>query len=133
MKRSYFTHKMAAAMTTAALSMSSASAFATGGDGFNKTAEAIADSTSSFTRLIALTAYIGGTGLAVAGIFKLKQHVDNPGQVMMKDGLVRLGAGGGLLALPFVMTAMQETISAGDTTGIDYSDAMQDVSTTSLD
>jgi|NOAtaT_7_FD_contig_71_1404729_length_590_multi_2_in_0_out_0_1 hypothetical protein len=131
MKRSYFTHKMAAAMTTAALSMSSAKSFASG-IGFDNTAQNIADSTQSFTRLIALTAYIGGTGLAVAGIFKLKQHVDNPGQVMMKDGLVRLGAGGGLLALPFVMQSMQETISAGDETGVGY-DALGGVEKTSLE
>jgi hypothetical protein len=33
----------------------------------------------------------------------------------MKDGLVRLGAGGGLLALPFVTDAMTGTISDGAT------------------
>ena len=31
----------------------------------------------------------------------------------MKDGLVRLGAGGGLLALPYLTTAMMGSINNG--------------------
>jgi len=36
--------------------------------------------------------------------------VDNPGQHAMKDGLVRLGAGGGLLSLPYITSAMVGTV-----------------------
>ncbi len=39
--------------------------------------------------MIQTVAYVGGIGLGVAGIFKLKSHVDNPGQTPMKDGLIR--------------------------------------------
>ncbi len=63
--------------------------------------------------MVQTVAYVGGIGLGVAGIFKLKQHVDNPGQTPMKDGLARLGTGGGLLALPYVTTAMMGSIDNG--------------------
>jgi hypothetical protein len=130
MKTTKFMHKMAAAATTGAIVASSTGSFA--GVGFDKTAEQLAASTTSFTRLITLTSYIAGTGLAVAGVFKLKQHVDNPGQVMMKDGLVRLGAGGGLLSLPFVMDAMSQSITDDRTTGVDFSDLSDNVTKTDL-
>ncbi len=69
--------------------------------------------------MIQTVAYVGGIGLGVAGIFKLKSHVDNPGQTPMKDGLIRLGAGGGLLALPYLTTAMMGSITnAGPNTGV---------------
>lgn len=71
----------------------------------------IVTASSGFQNLISTVCWLGGAGLGVAGIFKLKQHVDNPGQTPMKDGLVRLGAGGGLLAFPFIQTAMQGSIS----------------------
>jgi len=85
-----------------------------GGDGFVEVTKNITTSTSTLPNLITTVAYIGGAGLGVAGIFKMKQHVDNPGQTPMKDSLVRLGGGGALLALPAVMNAMQQTV--GDST-----------------
>ena len=108
MKHSDMTHKLAAAFTVGALMSESGPAFATAG--FQAVAGKIVTSTSTLPNLISMLAYIGGAGLAVAGIFKLKQHVDNPGQAPMKDGLIRLGAGGGLLALPAVLTAMKTTV-----------------------
>ena len=81
---------------------------------FSDVATNIVTGSNSLPSLISTVSYIGGIGLGVAGVFKLKQHVDNPGQTPMKDGLVRLGAGGGLLALPFVTSAMQGTIGNGN-------------------
>ncbi len=117
------THKLAAAATVGALTAINSSAFAqnTGGaDTLTTLAGNIADGSGGLIKLITMVSYVGGIGLGVAGIFKLKQHVDNPGQTPMKDGLVRLGAGGGLLSLPFMTDAMQGTISAGQNTGVGF-------------
>ncbi|MDF3025085.1 MAG: hypothetical protein K0R10_2446 [Alphaproteobacteria bacterium] len=73
----------------------------------------IITASSGFNNLISVVCWIGGAGLGVAGIFKLKNHVDNPGQTPMKDGLVRLGCGGALLAFPFIQQAMQGSIANG--------------------
>lgn len=103
--------KLAAYLTTGVLLSNSVAAFA-GDKNFSDVADNIVDSSSKLPNLISTVAYVGGTGLAVAGVFKLKQHVDNPGNAPMKDGLVRLGAGGGLLALPYMTEAMVGTIGS---------------------
>ena len=111
MERSKMTHKLAAALTAGVLISESGGAEAA--VSFQNVSANIVNSAGTLPNLISTVAYIGGVGLGVAGVFKLKQHVDNPGQTPMKDGLVRLGAGGGLLVLPYLTTAMQGTISAG--------------------
>ena len=82
-------------------------------NGFQDASDNIQSSAQNIPELISTVAYIGGAGMGVAGVLKLKQHVDNPGQNPLKDGLVRLGAGGGLLALPFVLESMTSTIGTG--------------------
>lgn len=86
---------------------------AAGGQNFSKVTDNIVTSSSKFPNLITTMAYIGGIGLGVAGVMKLKAHVDNPGNAPMKDGLVRLAAGGGLLALPMIVESMGNTIGVG--------------------
>lgn len=108
--------KLAAALTAGVLA--SAGTAEAGNTNFSTISDNIVESSSSLPNLISTVAYLGGTGLGVAGVFKLKQHVDNPGQTPMKDGLVRLGAGGGLLALPFMTDAMTNTVSGGDGGGV---------------
>ena len=109
--------KLAAALTVGVLASSTAAHASD--KNFSTISDNIVDSSASLPNLISTVAYLGGCGLGVAGVFKLKQHVDNPGQTPMKDGLVRLGAGGGLLALPFMTEAMTNTVSGGDgSTGI---------------
>ena len=71
----------------------------------------IISSSGALPQMIETVAYVGGIGLGVAGIFKLKGHVDKPGQSPLKVGLIRLGAGGGLLALPYITTAMMGSIN----------------------
>jgi len=112
MKRSKMSHKLAAAATLGMMMASSESAFA-GAKTFKNMSDNIVTASSGFQNMISTVCWLGGAGLGVAGIFKLKQHVDNPGQTPMKDGLVRLGAGGGLLAFPFIQQAMQGSISNG--------------------
>ncbi|MBU6475727.1 MAG: hypothetical protein KGL10_04985 [Alphaproteobacteria bacterium] len=111
MKRDKIAHKLAAVLTTGILVGESTAAFATGTN-FKDVVSKITDSSSTLPNLISTVAYVGGIGLGVAGVFKLKQHVDNPGQHPMKDGLIRLGAGGALLALPYLTTAMMGTVGA---------------------
>ena len=110
MKYSKITHKLAAAITAGVLLSEGSAAFATT---FKNVTTNIISGSSTLPDLVSTVAYIGGIGLGVAGIFKLKQHVDQPAQNPMKDGLVRLGAGGGLLALPFMTSAMMGTIDNG--------------------
>ena len=105
-------HKLAA-VATVGFMMGTTDAYA--GVGFQTVSTNITGSTAFLPDLISTVAYIGGLGLGVAGVLKLKGHVDNPGNVPLKDGLVRLGAGGGLLALPFVLQSMTETIGTGGT------------------
>lgn len=109
--------KLAAVLTAGALvGMGTAEA---GSSNFSTVADNITESATKLPDLISTVAYIGGCGLGVAGVFKLKNHVDNPGQTPMKDGLVRLGAGGGLLALPFLTQAMSNSIQGDGSEAID--------------
>lgn len=107
--------RIASGFTAGALVASAASTDAHAND-FTNVTQNITDSTADLPNLLATVAYVGGAGLGIAGIYKLKNHVDAPQQTPMKDGLVRLGAGGGLLALPIVLEAMSETIGSGGTT-----------------
>lgn len=120
----YF-RKLAAAMTTGYLMAESAPAFATATT-IRDMSNNIVTSAGSFQNLISTVCWIGGSGLGVAGIFKLKQHVDNPGQTPMKDGLIRIGCGGGLLAFPFIQNAMQGTIANGSTAKLNASVLVMD-------
>lgn len=122
MKRSKLSHKLAAAATAGALMANSADAFA-GSSNTNLTEATtnIVTAVSGTVSLISTLAYIAGAGLALAGIFKLKQHVDNPAQAPMKDALIRLACGGMFLALPFMMRIMQGSISNGQDTKINAS------------
>lgn len=105
-------HRVAAAVTTGMLMAESTAAHATAYT-FRDITTGIVNSAGGLPMMIETVAYVGGIGLGVTGIFKLKSHVDNPGQHPLKDGLVRLGAGGGLLALPFVTQAMMTSITSG--------------------
>jgi len=44
----------------------------------------------------------------------------------MKDGLIRIAAGGGLLAFPFIQQAMQGSISNGSLTKLNGSALLMD-------
>lgn len=104
------THKLAAAVTTG-LMLAGTDAHAA--QNMKNVTTNIVNSTSSLPNLISIVAYIAGLAMAVFGIMKIKEHVDNPGQVKLKDGIIRLGVGGALLALPFVLNVMTNTLSNG--------------------
>jgi len=62
--------------------------------------------------LLTAVAYLLGLLLGVLGLLKIKDHVENPDQNKLKDGVIRLLVGGAFFALPTVFEAMREAISA---------------------
>ena len=100
MSKSKRTHRLAAALTTGMLLGQGTAAFAA--QTFDDVGKNVISSSGALPQMIETVAYVGGIGLGVAGIFKLKNHVDNPSQHPMKDGLIRLGAGGNAFSGPAV-------------------------------
>lgn len=111
-------YKLAAAITVSAFlgTGSEAMAGTTTSVGFGGISANIRESVSDIPRLLTVMSYLVGVGFAIAGVLKLKAHVDNP-QTPLKDGVMRLGAGGALLALPVLIEAMQGSIGTGGSTG----------------
>ncbi len=85
---------------------------------FSSIATNIAGSIGSLPGLISALSYLFGTLIGVLGIMKIKDHVENPTQTPLKDGAIRLAAGGALFALPIVFESMFETIGEGTTTDV---------------
>jgi hypothetical protein len=120
--KSKLTHKLAALATTAMMMYSTGASAAAaaappaaaGSVDANTLVGNLTTSSAGLTTLLGLLGYVGGSGFAVAGIYKLKMHVDNPGQTPMKDGVMRLAAGGGLLSLPFMVATMQGSVGEGN-------------------
>ena len=97
--------KLSAVLTVGVLSSSTASATATiaaSDEGLKELTANFIDNTLNLPGLISIVSYMAGLALGVLGVLKLKDHVENPSQTPLKDGAVRLGAGGALLALPFL-------------------------------
>lgn len=111
-KKTKASHRLAAAATVGMMTGASTGAFAT--VDANSLSANLISASAGFTSLLNVLGYVGGSGLAVAGIFKLKNHVDNPGQTPMKDGVMRLAAGGALLSLPFMINVMQGSVGEGN-------------------
>ena len=82
--------------------------------GFNEIGEDIIGGIEELPGLVTGTSYMLGTLLAVLGVLKIKDHVENPGQTPLQHGVIRLAAGGGLFALPIVTESMT-TLLDGDT------------------
>lgn len=110
-KTSYY--KIGAAMTVGVIASSEQAFAANGPNNFGSIAVNITSSISSLPGLVAAISYLAGLLLAVLGIMKIKDHVENPSQTPLKDGAIRLIAGGMLFGLPILLEAMTETINAG--------------------
>jgi hypothetical protein len=106
--------KLSAAVMTGAM-MSSSSAFAA--SNFSQVATNLTGSLSSLPGLISGLSYLFGILLGVLGVLKIKDHVENPGNAPLKDGAIRLAAGGALLALPFILKVAIGSVSGSDTAG----------------
>ncbi len=102
--------KLGAVLTVALTTSTSVFAAAGGGtptavvtaNGLDELTGNFIESTANLPGLISIVSYMAGLALGVLGVLKLKDHVENPSQTPLKDGAVRLGAGGALLALPFL-------------------------------
>lgn len=79
---------------------------------FSSISKNILESIANLPALLSGLAYMFGMLLSVLGIMKIKDHVENPGQTPLKDGAIRLAAGGGLFTLPIITQAMTETIGS---------------------
>lgn len=95
----------AALMTGLILSSTEAQA-----NNFSSIAKNITTSVSSVPGLLTGLSYMFGILIGVLGILKIKDHVENPQQTPLKDGAIRLAAGGGLFALPIIYESMLNTI-----------------------
>ncbi len=69
------------------------------------------NSSAEIPFLFAAVAYMIGITLGVLGIIKLYEHVQNPNQVHISEGLKRLLAGSCLLALPIILEATWRTMN----------------------
>ncbi len=96
--------------------MLSAVQTAEAGNNFSSIARNINDSISELPGLLTSVSYLFGLLMGVLGVLKIKDHVENPTQTALKDGAIRLGAGGALFALPILFESMYNTI--GDTSNL---------------
>ena len=123
LKKTYY--RMGAAIITGALMTNAGAAFAedadtstdTGGDtgnNFGAIARNINDSIADVPGLLTGISYMMGILLAVLGILKIKDHVENPTQTALKDGAIRLATGGALFSLPIIFEAMSNTVGNED-------------------
>jgi hypothetical protein len=74
----------------------------------------IAANVWQFTDAISTAAVVVGTGFGMAGVYKLKQHAESPGNVSINAGLGRIAAGAGLIGLPFVINSTFNTLGVSD-------------------
>ncbi len=66
------------------------------------------------TDVISAASYVVGAGFGMAGVMKLKQHAESPGNVSINAGLGRIGAGASLVALPWVVQTAFGTAGVSD-------------------
>lgn len=104
--------RLGAAMTAGML-VGSSPAHANGGNDWSSIAQIIVTSVSDLPGLLTALAYLMGILFGVLGVLKIKDHVENPSQTPLKEGAIRLAAGGALFALPIITEAMTNTITDG--------------------
>lgn len=108
-KLSYY--KLGAALTAGALASQAGDASAA--QNFGSVASNVNASISLLPSIISSLAYLFGVLLAVLGVMKIKDHVENPSQTPLKDGCIRLLIGGVLFSLPIILEAMTNTVGSG--------------------
>ncbi len=79
--------------------------------------ENVVQSWGGVTSLLSTFAWLGGMFLGVAGIFKFKDHVDNPSQTPLSAGVKRMIAGGMFFSLPFMIRAVRGSLFGADAVG----------------
>ncbi|MEK7801659.1 MAG: hypothetical protein AAB276_04310 [Pseudomonadota bacterium] len=82
---------------------------------FNDVATKLTSQISQLPGLLTAVAYIFGVLLAILGLVKIKDHVENPSQTPLKEGAIRLAIGGALFTIPMITEAMQSLLDSGQT------------------
>jgi len=77
---------------------------------FNNVLANIVDSIADTPGFISALAYLLGLVSGVSGLLKIKEHVENPDQVPMREGVARLLTGGALFGLPTIYLAMSNMV-----------------------
>lgn len=98
---------LAAGVTTALMSAGSAEA-----GGLAEVSGTLQTQLGSIPQLFTSASYVMGVGFTIAGLFKLKEYVDDPSGSAMKDALIRLALGALLILLPFVINTSANTVGA---------------------
>lgn len=94
-----------------------------GSVGFSRLSDNMGESATNLPGIVQGLSYLMGLVLGALGVLKIKDHVENPGNAPLKDGAIRLAAGGALLALPFVYEVI--TQNAQGTTAVDAAGPQQ--------
>ena len=77
---------------------------------FSSVAKNMTLSMGNLPSMLSAVAYLFGLLLGVLGVMKIKDHVENPSQEPLKNGAIRLAAGGALFAVPMIYEAAKNTI-----------------------
>ncbi len=70
----------------------------------------VQSSFSNFPNLLSLIAYVSGIFMAAWGTFKFKDHVDNPRETKLSEGVKRFLAGGFFFSLPAMTSVAANTL-----------------------
>ncbi len=71
------------------------------------------NSTTMFPIFLKACSYLFGVVLGIWGILKIKDHVINPQQTPVWEGVARMVAGGAMFGLPYVVTAVFTSLGFG--------------------
>ena len=112
---------LAAMTATAALAMSSGMAFA---QSVGEIATQMRGQVTNLSLLITVVAFVVGVGLAMAGLFKFRQHTKNPNDpsATMGNAFILIFVGAALVAIPQVLGSGITTVFG---TGAETTDATQ--------
>lgn len=99
-------------VVVAVLSVSSP-VFAAGGGTLGSAIGNTVTSLGSTPGLLTALSYLVGIILGIMGIYKLKEHVESPGNTPIWEPVKRFLAGGGFFALPAVIEAAYNTVGKG--------------------
>lgn len=75
----------------------------------------VVKASSTLPGLLSAICYLAGLLLGVLAILKLKDHVLNPNQTPLSDGVKRFVVGGMLFALPIIINAVYNSVATGIT------------------
>ena len=80
---------------------------------FQEVSNNIISSFQNIPGLLSIMCYITGIILVILGVIKIKEHMEKPDQTPLKEGATKLVVGGALLAVPFLLDVVLNTITAG--------------------